>query len=272
MRLACAVAVACALSIPLSAQWPIHLTPDVPRLADGSVDLNAPPPRLANGKPDLSGIWDSRVPPAGRLGAPPLPSIGEAPPLATFVDIGRNVQGGLPFTPWAAELRKARMAKFSRDNPDAHCLPLGFMQLHTHSQPRQIVQTKDVMVIVYEANYGLRRIHTNGRPLPNADAQPFWDGYSVGAWEGDELVVRSRGFRDEGWLDVNGSPFTNGLQLTERFRRVNYGRIEIDVTVDDPKAYTKPFTVRVNWRLLPGDDLIEFICNENEQSSKHLIP
>jgi hypothetical protein len=272
MRVAFAIALAGILSASLSAQWPIHLTPDVPRTADGSPDLEAPAPRLPNGKPDFSGVWDSRMPPAGRLGAPSLPSIGEAPPLATFFNVGRNVPDGLPFTPWAAELRAQRMATNSMDNPDAHCLPLGFMQLHTHSQPRKIVQNRDTMVIMYEANYGLRQIHTNGRTLPANDPQPFWDGYSVGAWDGDTLVVRSNGFRDEGWLDVNGSPFTSGLTLTERFTRVNYGRIEIDVTVDDPKAYTRPFSVRVNWRLLPGDELIEFICNENEQSSQHLVP
>lgn len=265
MRVFSAILFALAVAGSASAQWPIHLTPDVPRKADGSVDLDAPAPRLPNGKPDLSGVWDSRVAPAGRLGAPMLPSLAaDAPPVAQFFDLARTLKD-LPLTPWAAALKKQRMATNSKDNPDANCLPLGFMQLHTHSQPRQIVQTAKTMVIMYEANYGLRRIHTDGRPLPTGDVNPFWDGYSAGAWEGDELVVRSTGFRDDGWLDVNGTPFTSGLRLTERFRRVNYGRIEIDVTVDDPKAYTKPFTVRVNWRLLPGDDLIEFVCNENQK-------
>jgi hypothetical protein len=265
MRVALALVLVSFLSVSASAQWPVHLTPDVPRTADGQVDLNAPPPRLPNGKPDFSGVWDSRVPPPGRLGAPMLPSIGDAPPLATFFDLARNMKEGLPMTPWAAELRKQRMAANSKDNPDANCLPLGFMQLHTHSQPRKIVQNRDTVVIMYEANYGLRQIHTNGRTLPAGEPNPFWDGYSVGMWDGDTLVVTSSGFRDEGWLDVNGAPWTTGLKLTERFRRVNYGRIEIDITVDDPKAYTKPFTVRVNWRLLPGDELIEFVCNENQK-------
>ncbi len=265
MRVRFAVIIALLLSSSASAQWPVFLTPDVPRTPDGQVDLNAPPPRLPNGKPDLSGVWDSRVPPAGRLGAPALPSIGDAPPLATFVDLARNMKEGMPLTPWAAELKKRRMSENSKDNPDANCLPLGFMQLHTHSQPRKIVQTKDTMVIMYEANYGLRQVHTNGRTLPAGEPNPFWDGYSVGSWDGDTLVVTSTGFRDAGWLDVNGSPWTTGLKLTERFRRVNYGRIEIDATIEDPKAYTRPFTVRVNWRLLPGDELIEFICNENQK-------
>ena len=253
------------LTATLAAQWPNFVRADVPRTASGRPDLDAPPPRLANGRPDLSGVWESRIPPSGRLGGPALPSIGEAPPLATFVDVGRNMQGGLPYTPWAAELRKQRMAASSRDNPDANCLPLGFMQLHTHSQPRKVVHTKDDLVILSEANAGQRQILTDGRTLPPSDANPFWDGYSVGRWDGDTLVVDSMGYRDDGWLDVNGSPFGNSTKVIERFRRVNYGRLEIDVTIEDPKAYTKPFTVRVNWRLYPEAQLIEFVCNENQR-------
>ena len=258
-------------SAVVSAQWPRYVRPDVPRKADGTVDTDAPPPRLPNGKPDFSGVWESRVPPSGRFGAPALPSVGNSPPVATFANVGANIQGGPPFTPWAAELRKQRMASNSRDNPDANCLPIGFMQLHTHTQPRKVVQTKDDMVIVYEPNYGLRQILTDGRSLPDNDPQPWWDGYSVGRWDGDVLVVESTGFRGDGWLDVNGSPFTEQLKLTERFRRPTYGRLEIDITIDDPKAYTMPWTVRVNQRLAPDDQLIEFICNENEQSSKHFV-
>lgn len=271
-RLFAAIGVALLASMSASAQWPLYVPPDVPRAADGRPDLNAPGPRLPNGRPDFTGVWESRVPPSGRLGGPALPSLTPgAPPLATFVDIGRNVKEGLPLTPWGAGLKKQRMARNSMDNPDAHCLPMGFMQLNTHSQPRKIVHTKDVMVIAYEPNYGLRWVFTDGRTLPPAEAQPFWYGYSVGRWDGDDLVVETRGLRDEGWLDVNGSPFTDQARITERFRRVNYGRVEIDVTVEDPKAYTKPFTVRVNWRLYPDGELIEFICNENNQSVNHLV-
>jgi hypothetical protein len=244
----------------------------VPRAADGTPDLDAAAPRLPNGKPDFSGTWESRGGQSGRLGGPFLPSLTpDAPPVATFVDAGRNMKGGLPYTPWADALRKQRMARFSQDNPDAQCLPMGFLQTHTHSQPRRIVQTTDDMIIMYEANQGLRQIFTDGRSLPDNDPNPQWEGYSAGRWEGDTLVVESLGFRDDGWLDVNGSPFTSGLRLTERFRRVSYGRIEIDITVNDAKAYTQPFTVRVNWRLIPEQQLIEFICQENNLSKDHYV-
>jgi hypothetical protein len=268
MRLVFASALACLLSATLSAQWVPFVRADVPRAANGQPDLSGPAPRLANGKPDLSGVWESRVPPSGRPG-PALPSLGDGPPVATFFNVMANMKDGLPFTPWAAELRKQRMAAASKDNPDAHCLPIGFMQLHTHSQPRKMVQTKDDLAIMYEANYGLRQIFTDGRPMPANDPQPWWFGYSVGKWDGDTLIVETMGLRDDGWLDVAGAPFTNTAKITERFRRVNYGRLEIDITIDDSKSYTRPWTVRVNQRLAPDEQLIEFVCNENEQSSRH---
>jgi hypothetical protein len=257
------------VSMSLSAQWPSYVPPGTPRTADGRIDLSAPAPRLRDGKPDLSGVWDSRVPPAGRLGAPMVPSL-DGVPVATFPNVGANLKEGLPFTPWAADLRRQRMATNSKDNPDAHCLPLGFMQLHTHSQPRKIVQSPPVIIIAYEANAGRRQIFLDGRPLPPKDVQPTWYGYSVGRWDGDTLVVETTGLRDGGWLDVNGSPFTDQAHVTERFRRVNFGRLEIDVTIDDPKAYTKPWTIRVNHRLLADEELIEFVC-ENEKDAAHLV-
>jgi len=263
---------ACLLSVTVSAQWPTFVRPGVPRTPDGQVNLDAPAPRLANGKPDFSGVWESRVPPSGRYGAPALPSLTpDAPPVATFANVEANIKGGLPLTPWALELRKQRMSANSQDNPDANCLPVGFMQAHTHTQPRKILQTADELAIMYEVNYGLRQVFTDGRTLPQDDPVPWWEGYSVGRWEGDTLVVETTGFRDDGWLDVRGTPYTSALKLTERIRRPNYGRLEIDLTIDDAKAYTKPWTVRVNWRLAAGDQLIEFICNENERSSKHYV-
>jgi len=266
--LACTLAVAVATSA--HAQWPAFVRKDTPRTADGKLDLNAPPPRLPNGKVDFSGTWESRQ--VSGTPSPALPNLNAAkdPPVAGFFNVAQNVEGGLPFTPWAAELRKQRMANDSKANPDAHCLPLGFMQLHTHSQPRKIVQTANDLVIIYEANSGLRDIFTDGRALPANDPQPWWFGYSVGKYEGDTLVVTTVGLRDDGWLDVQGAPFTSGAKITEKFRRPTYGRIEIDMTIDDPKAYTKPWNVRVNWRLGADEELIEFVCQENNVDEQYL--
>ncbi len=253
----------------LFAQWPSYPTVGVPRSADGKPDLTAPAPRTSDGKPDLSGIWNY----AGILGfrgRPPDPPPG-TPPQATFWNIEAGFSEGLPLRPWAAELRKQRMAVESKDNPDAACLPLGHMQLHTHSQPRKIVQTKDLIVIIYEANSGLRQIFMDGRPPPGNDPQPWWFGYARGWWEGDTLVVETTHFKDDGWLDVNGAPLTSEGKLIERFRRPNFGTLEIDITIEDLKAYTRPWTVRVNQRLLVDTELIEFVCLENEKFNREYL-
>jgi len=267
---ACAAAAALAWTVPAAAQWPRYAPPGIPKTAEGKPDLTAPTPRTADGKPDLSGVWvNGGQGAAGRRAGGPPPADPTAPPTPAFFNAGQNLTGGLPFQPWAAELRQQRTKTNAQDNPDAHCLPMGFLQFHLHPQPRKIVQTPNVTLIVYEANFGLRQIFTDGRALPGEDANPTWEGYSIGKWEGDTLVVQSSGFRDGGWLDVNGSPFTDKLKLTERFTRLNYGTLRIDITVDDPKAYTKPWTVRITQRLTPEDEMIEFVCNENEQSSHH---
>ena len=261
----------------VSAQWPKYTTPDVPRLADGQPNLTAPAPRTADGKVDFSGIWEIVFGGGGGRGrgaapAPAPPPDPNATPVSQFFEVaGRGYP--LPLQPWAAELKKKRMADNGKDNPDVWCLPIGLMQYHNHPQPRQIVQTKNLMLITYESNYGLRYIYMDGRPAPNNDPTPWWFGYSRGWWEGDTLVVETTNFRGDeraGWLDVNGSPYTDALKMTERFRRPSFGTLEIDITIDDPKAYTKPFTVRVNQRLMVDSEMIEFICNENEKSTEHL--
>jgi hypothetical protein len=289
----------------LLAQWPSFPTADVPKTGDAKPDLAGPTPRTADGKPDLSGIWEYRGRPGGAGGRgvggtitargantnapapppaaapaaapaarqqPPAPEFTEGPPLATFFNIGAGFKDGLPYTPWAADLHKQRESVHAMDNPDAHCLPLGLTQLHMHPQPRKIIQTPKLIVILYEAQGGVRQIFMDGRKLPNNDPDPWWYGYSIGRWEGDTLIVETTGFRDDVWLDVNGSPLTSTGKMTERIRRPNYGNLEIDVTVEDPKAYTKPFTVRVNQRILLNNELIEFVCNENEKDSLHYIP
>ena len=264
---AAAVAAVGLLSPSMSAQWPSYPTAGVPRLPNGQPNLSAPAPRTADGKPDLSGVWENRGP-FGPLENLPPPADG-TPPEPNFWNVGARFKGGLPYQPWAAELRKKRMAEDSKDNPDAHCLPMGNMQLHMHPQPNKILQTPGVIVIMYEGNAGLRQIFTDGRPLPNNDPQPSWYGYSVGKWDGDTLVVETTNFRDGGWLDVNGSALTDAAKTIERFRRVNYGTLQIDVTVDDPKAYTRPWTVRIPQYLMLDTELIEFVCAENERSTPH---
>jgi hypothetical protein len=272
-----------ALSASLAAQWPKHTAPGVPRNEKGEVRMDAPTPRMANGKPDLSGNWvrfrgegglargrgqGNAAPAAGRGAAAPAAD-PNSPPIATFFELGANMPGGLPFTPWAAELRKRREAANAKDNPDALCLPMGITQFHMHGQPRKMMQTPNLLAIMYEANYGLRYIYTDGRSLPpQGEPQPWWYGYSVGRWEGDELVVETNNLRDDGWLDVRGSPLTDQARIVERFRRPTYGKVEIDITIEDPKAYTRPFTVRVNQQVSPDDEIIEFVCNENQQFRK----
>jgi hypothetical protein len=263
------------LSPSLAAQWPRYPVAGVPRTPSGQPNLTAPAPRTPTGTPDLSGVWEnpgwselSNVSVSGTGGAPGRPSVLPRGP-SLFFDLASGVQGGLPFQPWAADLKKQRMAANNKDNPDAHCLPMGNMQLHTHPEPRKIIQTPAVIIILYEGNSGIRQIFTDGRPLPNNDPQPWWYGYSTGKWDGDTLVVETTGFRDGGWLDVNGSPLTDAAKLTERFRRVNYGGLDIEVTVDDRKAYTRPWTVAVNQRLMPDSELIEFVCAENEKDARH---
>ena len=269
----------------LFGQWPAYPTAGVPKTADGKPDSTAPAPKTPDGKPDLSGVWQYMRPPAapslpftsGPTPAPaPPPAPGQAPdiiPLAVrqsqFWNLGAAFKDGLPFQPWAAELHRQRVASNSKDNPDAHCLPLGLMQLHTHGQPRKMIQAPGVIVILYEANSGVRQIFTDGRPLPK-NPEPWWFGYSSGKWDGDTLAVETVGLRDLGWLDVEGSPITESGRILERFRRVDYGHLEIEVNIDDPKAYTKPWSVTVHQRVLLDTDLIEFICQENEKDQPHL--
>jgi hypothetical protein len=242
----------------IAAQWDPRSAPTVPRDSQGQPDLNAPAPRTADGKPDLSGVWQG-----GGQQAAAQPSSG--PPVAGFRDVAQNIKEGLPLKPEGAALLKERRDNNSKDNPEAHCLPMGIMQFHTQGAPRKFIQAPGILVILYEASSGLRQIFTDGRPVPNNDPQPWWYGYSVGKWDGDTLVVETTGLRDGGWLDILGSPLSDAARLTERFRRVSYGRMEIDITVDDAKLYERPWTVRVNQRIMPDQQLIEFICLENQR-------
>jgi hypothetical protein len=265
-----------ALSPSVSAQWPLHPQPGVPKGPDGKPNLNAPTPRAADGKPDLSGIWI-------RFDGPEPNAAPGRPPLVTGGNAGAGFKDGLPFQPWASALQKERAASEGLNDPDGLCLPQGPLQYHIDPQPIKITQTPRQIFYISESNYGFRTIYMDGRSLPSqGEVQPFWHGYSIGRWEGDTLVVESNNFNGvdpnnihgaglpdsflgAGWLDHRGSPYTEALKLTERFRRVNYGLLDIELTVDDPKAYTKPFSVRVLQRIVPdGSELIEFICHEHQ--------
>jgi hypothetical protein len=263
---ACLAAALAMLAPVTSAQWTRYPTRNVPKDAKGQPDMNAPAPRTADGKPDLSGLWRGGMGGPGRgrgaaADAPPPSGL----PAASFANIGQNIKEGLPFTPYGAELLKTRLAANSRDNPEANCLPMGIIQLHTQGAPRKFIQTPLELVILYEASSERREIFTDGRPLPADDPQPWFNGYSVGKWDGDTLVVETVQFRDGGWLDINGSPLTDAGKITERFRRPTFGRMEIDVTIEDKKAYTKPFSVRVNQSLMLDEELLEFVCLENQR-------
>jgi hypothetical protein len=260
---------------------------------------------MADGKPDFSGVWmhaNSGPPPgrgdgkgkapaggtpAGGRGGPtlepataPFPFDPNGPPVASFFEAGANMEGGLPYTQWARDIRKKRFTDLqARDNPDANCLPMGFLQFHQQPQPRRIMNVSNpkMLLIEYEANNGLRHIYLDGRKLPpQGESQPWWYGYSVGHWDGDTLIVETnnlRGAEDspyDGWVDVNGSPYSQQAKFTEKIRRPAYDHLQIDLTLEDPKAYTKPWTVRIDQRLIVDQDLIEFECNENQQFRQHV--
>jgi hypothetical protein len=186
-----------------------------------------------------------------------------------FVDIGWSVKGGLPYQTWAADLVKTRRAAFGGGDPSGRCLPGGIVKGHTTPLLRKIVQVPGLVVILKEQNVSFRQIFTDGRPLP-VDPEPSFDGYSSGRWEGETLVVRTNGFKDGLWLDRSGSPLTESAEMTERFRRVNYGNLEIQVTVNDPKAYTRPWTVTLNHFIVLDTDLLDYVCVENEKDMIHI--
>ena len=254
------------IAAPLSAQWPDHKEPRAPRTSDGKVDLNGPTPRTPDGKPDLSGVY--RNVPRGNEPREAL-SLDEKP-MATFRDIGVGFKDGLPLRPWAKEVLQKRMADNTRTIPTSGACHLAISS-STCTRSRARSFRHRVVLLLYETHQGIRQIFTDGRSIPKGDPQPWFYGYSVGRWEGDTLIVETTGFRDGGWLDINGSPLTEQGRMIERFRRPNFGTIEIEQTIDDPKAYTRPFTTRLRWQLMPDTEIMEMICLENNQSIHHLV-
>jgi len=235
------------------AQWLNYPTAGVPRLADGTPNLSAPAPRGADGKPDLSGLWSFPLQPA---------YVGN---IATDLEPDQ-VQ------PWARALFTQRMLEFGKDDPSTiGCLPLGPRHVTGGGLANlvKIVQTPALTLVLHQ-DLAYRQIYTDGRPLP-ADPHPSFMGYSVGHWEGDTLVVVSTGFNDRTWLDFGGHPHTEALRLTERYRRRDFGHIEREVIVEDPRVFTAPVTVKAEMTLAADTDLLEYVCNENPKDRDHLV-
>lgn len=285
-----AVLLALVCSLALLGQWP-----EFPR---GNADPAGPAPKASDGKPDFSGLWasggggakgqdkgndkgkdkgqfkDKGPPPDGAKGkAKGGPPEGGGIPAGGFLNLGQSFPNGLlPYTEAGLALRTARLARNSADHPDAHCLPIHPIQSWLHPQPRKLIQTPGVTLMIAEANDGLRQLFTDGRPLPNpSDVLPWWFGYSTAKWDGDTLVVETIGFPDNSWIDEQGSPLSNQGRVTERIRRPNLGTLEVEITVNDPKFYTRPWTVTAHQRLLANQELIEFVCAENNTSLQHLV-
>ena len=226
-----------------AAQWLQLPTPGIPRTPDGKPNLTAPAPRTGDGKPDLSGMWERE---------------GDH----YYNNAGADLKPA-DVKPWAQALYQRRLADFGTDSMEAQCLPLGPAALTT-SDPVKFIQTPSLIVILLE-DLTYRQIHMDGRKLPK-NPNPSWMGYSVGRWDGDTLVVETSGFTERVWLDYDGHPHTDALRLTERYRRPDFGHLDVKVTFDDPGAYAMPWTVSVPMELLPDTELLEFVCRENEKS------
>jgi hypothetical protein len=251
----------------LAAQWVSYPTAGVPRKADGSVDTAAKTPRLADGKPDFSGVWTSDEIDPRRPGVPPNPH--DATTSRRMINIGVDLKGGLPYQPWAAALAKERTAKKMVDDPHIRCMPDNFLRSYGAPHLIKFVHSPGLLLMLNEWNAGYRQVFVDARPLP-ADPVPGWQGYSSAKWVDDTLVIDSNGFRDDTWIDWNGSVITESAKVREEIRRTDFGHIEIKATVDDPKAYTAPWTVLIKERLIVDTELIDEMCLENEKSLIHM--
>ena len=240
--------IASLISGPLAAQWANYPTPRIPRTADGQPNLTAPAPRTPDGKPDLSGLWDKISPKYGR-------------------NIAADLKPG-EVQPWAEALVQQRTEDLGKDSMGHLCLPLGPAYItnggSTEAGMMKIIQTPTVILFLYP-DLTYRQIYLDGRKL-ETDPNPSWMGYSVGHWDGDTLVVESNGFNDRTWLDGAGHPHTEALRTTERYRRKDFGHMEIGETLQDPGVYAKPWTISLNAQLAGDTELIEYVCNENPKT------
>ena len=247
---------------PSSAQWIGYPTAGVPRKPDGTADMSAPTPRMPTGKPDFSGIWISDNTPEGEE----TPSDGfNLSSGRQMANIGIDLpEGKLPYQPWVVPIVEERTARQAIDDPHIRCLPDNFLRAYGLPHMLKFVHTPDLLVVLNEMNAGYRQVFTDGRPLPG-DPSPSWQGYSSAQWSGDTLVIDTIGVRDDTWIDWNGSVLTEAAKVREEIRRPDFGHVEIRVTVDDPRAYTKPWTVTLTQRIVVDAELIDEICLENEQ-------
>jgi hypothetical protein len=248
-------------TISASAQWLAYPTPGMPRTADGKPDLSAPAPKTADGKPSLSGLWVRVRNPRERVTA-----LAMGPNLEDFTRPGEKIP---PLLPAAKDLHRQRMANFMADRRSAHCLPHGIPDQWLIGNPVKIVQDPGLTIILYEQNTRYRQIFTDGRPHPPA-TNPAWLGYSIGRWEGDWFAVDTRGFNDKSWIDDSGRPHTEALHTVERFRRHDFGHMDLEITIDDPQAYTKPWSFPLQFQFLPDTEIIEDVC-ENEKDAAHAV-
>jgi hypothetical protein len=276
------VALVAAASGSLRAQWYQYPSPGAPRTSTGQVDLAGATPRLPNGKPDLSGVWMSAESTCGRvMGPTSLERLRELVPPSmkcparlptiprTGFNIGVDLPGGLPYQPWLAALVQERIANQAKDDPHIRCLPDLFLRAYGLPHYVKFVQTPGLLVMLNEMNGVYRQVFTDARPLPK-DPNPSWQGYSSATWSGDTLVIDTIGFRDDLWIDWDGSVITEAAKLREQIRRPDFGHLEIEVTVDDPKAYTKPWTVTLRQQFASDAELVDEICAENEKDSQRL--
>ena len=261
------------------AQWLNYPTPGTPRTRDGKPNLSAKTPRASNGKPDLSGVWQTEFAPPGeneRLFGDVVKDFvvpGDDP--RTFSKYFLNILADFkpeeaPLRPETAQLFRKNAESGARNNPSALCLPQGIVRADILSySPFKIIQNPGLIAILYEVDTTFRQVYTDGRKLP-VDPQPAWLGYSVGHWEGDTLVVETNGLNNEGWLDMDGHPQTESTKITERFRRRDFGHMELQLIVDDPTAYTKPWGGKIGLEFVPDEELIEAIC-DNEKDGPHMV-
>lgn len=232
-------------SVSAEAQWLNHPTPGTPRTADGKPDLTAPVPRTAEGKPDLSGVWN-------------INGLG----------FSTNITS-VEMLPWAKKIYDERTATYGHDDPASNCLPEGPRAGLGGLEPFRIVQTPYVSFFMYESSPS-RQIFTDGRTLP-IDPTPSWMGYSVARWEGDTFIVDTTGYNDRTWLDFTGHPHSEALHMIERFRRTDFGHMQLTITFEDPKAYKQPWTIDVAVNLAADTDLLEYVCLENEKDRPKLV-